>query len=82
MPRKKNPIQKAAIIDVETTGLSAGDEVVELTAILFSFNRDTGEKVEILDEYSGLREPGCAISSDCPKQTRFDVRCFAGTVSR
>lgn len=61
MPRKKNPIQKAAIIDVETTGLSAGDEVVELTAILFSFNRDTGEKVEILDEYSGLREPGCAI---------------------
>ncbi len=50
-------------IDVETTGLSPRyNEVIEFALILFSYHRPTGEIIAVLDEYSGLREPGCAIS--------------------
>ncbi|NLJ34239.1 MAG: DNA polymerase III subunit epsilon [Firmicutes bacterium] len=50
-------------IDVETTGLSPRyNEIIEFALILFSYHRPTGEIIAVLDEYSGLREPGCAIS--------------------
>ncbi|MEN6603913.1 MAG: exonuclease domain-containing protein [Bryobacteraceae bacterium] len=52
----------AAIVDVETTGFSHEyDEVVELAIVLFSFDRATGEFVEIVDQYQGLRDPGRSI---------------------
>lgn len=52
----------AAFVDVETTGLSTrSDEVVELAIALFAFDRDTGEIKGIVDEYSGLRDPGRPI---------------------
>lgn len=52
----------ATIVDVETTGLdNARDEVVELALVLFSFDAATGQVLEILDEYCGLRDPGCPI---------------------
>lgn len=50
-------------IDVETTGLSPhDDEVIELALVLFFYNHKTGEIAEMLDEYTGLREPDCSIS--------------------
>lgn len=50
-------------IDVETTGLSPYvDEVVEFALVLFSCNRKTHEITGVLNEYSGLREPHCAVS--------------------
>ncbi len=53
---------RAAIVDVETTGLNPRtDEVVELAAVLFSFDPHSGEVAEVLEEYSGLRDPGCPI---------------------
>lgn len=52
-------ILRAAVIDVETTGLSPqADEVVELAIVLFSFDPFTGRVVEELEAYSGLRDPG------------------------
>ena len=49
----------AGYLDVETTGLSPYDhEVIELALALFTFNRQTGEIIEVCDEYVGLREPG------------------------
>lgn len=55
-------ILRAAVIDVETTGLSTQtDEVVELAIVLFSFDPFTGRVVEELEAYSGLRDPGRPI---------------------
>lgn len=55
-------ILRAAVIDVETTGLSPRtDEVVEFAIVLFSFDPFTGRVIEELDSYCGLREPGRPI---------------------
>lgn len=56
---------RAALIDVETTGLSkTHDEVVELAIMLFTYDRRTGRICEILDHYTGLRDPGRPIPKD------------------
>lgn len=53
----------ASFVDVETTGLSPyRDEVIELAICRFSFHRESGAIVDIVDEYCGLREPGVPIS--------------------
>lgn len=53
----------AAVVDVETTGLSPWrDEIVELAAILFAFERATGRIRGVVDAYTGLREPSVPIS--------------------
>lgn len=48
---------------METTGLSPyTNEIIELGLVLFAFNRQTGKIIEVLEEYTGLREPVCSIS--------------------
>lgn len=52
----------AGFIDVETTGLDPLEhEVVEFSMAIFRFNRETGEILETIDEYTGQREPGRSI---------------------
>lgn len=50
------------IVDVETTGLSAHDEVIELGMVLFQYDRSTGTVLGVVDEYAGLREPGVPMT--------------------
>jgi DNA polymerase III subunit epsilon len=68
----------AGYLDVETTGLSPHEhEVIELALVLFTYNRNTGEIIEIVDEYVGLREPGRNIpyhSTSIHGLTMEDVR--------
>lgn len=60
---------RAAVIDVETTGLSPQtDEVVEFAIVLFSFDPLTGQVLEELEAYSGLRDPGRPIPRDATAQ--------------
>lgn len=56
------------MVDVETTGLSPRhDEIVELAAILFAFDRETGQIRGVVDEYTGLREPSVPISPEAAR---------------
>lgn len=58
----------AAFIDVETTGLSTrSDEVVELAIALFAFDRTTGDIKGVVEEYSGLRDPGRPIPAEATR---------------
>lgn len=56
--------QNALLVDTETTGLTLEDEMVEIGLLLFQFNRDTGKIIEIMGEYSGLREPKNTVNQD------------------
>ncbi|HYG58483.1 MAG TPA: exonuclease domain-containing protein [Symbiobacteriaceae bacterium] len=50
------------VVDVETTGGSYADEVIELAAVLFAYDRKRGTVLGVVDEYVGLREPGVPIN--------------------
>lgn len=52
-----------AVLDVETTGFSPHcEEIVELAVTVFRYDRAQGQMLEVVSEYSGLREPSCRIS--------------------
>ena len=62
MAKPAPAVGTAAVLDIETTGLSLfHDEVIELAMTLFGYDRVTGHLLEIVKEYSSLREPSCPI---------------------
>jgi DNA polymerase-3 subunit epsilon len=71
-------VGSAAVLDVETTGLSSyREEILELAITLFRYDRVKGEVLEVVSEYPGLREPSCRISRDASEVhgiTRRTVR--------
>ena len=65
------------IVDVETTGLSRRDEVIEFAGILFEYSRYSGRVLATVDRYQGFREPRCEISPGAMRVHRIrssDVR--------
>ncbi|WP_110113090.1 exonuclease domain-containing protein [Bacillus sp. CGMCC 1.16541] len=54
----------AAIVDIETTGLSPYEcEIIELAIVLCSYDSHTGKVLEMVDEYAGFHMPATPIPS-------------------
>ena len=63
MKKLDRSIGLAAAVDLETTGFSPyNEEIVELAITVFRYDRVKGQLLEVVSEYSGLREPSCRIS--------------------
>jgi DNA polymerase-3 subunit epsilon len=64
MASRNNPdFARAAVVDVETSGLHRSDELIECAVALFEYSVETAEIQRVVDVYCGLREPGVPISS-------------------
>jgi len=58
----------AALVDVETTGLSPRiDRIVEFAGVLFAFERTNGRVLGVVYGYSSLNDPGCTIPKGATK---------------
>lgn len=72
------PVKRALLLDVETTGLSyAKDSIIELGLILFSYDANNGQVVQVLAAESWLQDPGRPIPEQVAKLTGInddDVR--------
>lgn len=75
----KNRVSIAGVLDAETTGFSPKtDEIIELGLVVFSFNRSTGQVQQVIEEYSGLREPGVPISKGASRVHGIYKRAISG----
>lgn len=62
MLNNKPSIITAILLDTETTGTSNNDQIIEYAHTLFQVNTESGEIVNILDQYSALQEPTVPIN--------------------
>ena len=62
-------IRRAAIVDVETTGMdNAVDQVIELGLVVFEYAAESGRIGPVVARYEGLEDPGRPIP---PESTRI-----------
>jgi len=66
------------IVDVETTGLSRSDEVIELGAVLFRYSLVSGQVLGELARYEGQRQPGVPMSSAAARVHGISARELRG----
>jgi len=75
----RDEIRVGVALDVETTGLdSNGDDVIEVAARSFQFNRDSGAILRFGKEYSGLQDPGRPLSDDVKQLTGLNDEMLKG----
>lgn len=56
---------KAAILDIETTGLKHGeDKIIELGIVVVEYSPETGQVYKILETYNALEDPGMPIPAE------------------
>ena len=78
-PSLENPA-RALFIDLETTGLdSATDQIIELSAVPFSFGKDAGDVGTLERPYSSFEDPGRAIPETAAKITGITDDMVHGT---
>lgn len=61
-------VLKAAIVDVETTGIShTNDKIIELGIVIVECCPETGQAYRVLETYNELEDPGMPIPEDSTK---------------
>jgi DNA polymerase III subunit epsilon len=77
--RLRNPVVHHGLaIDVETTGLSGRDEIIEFAGVLFAYDANTGTRLDIVDGYTGRREPSVPISPGAWRVHRISLADLTG----
>ena len=62
--------RRAAVLDVETTGLDADtDQVIEIGIRTFAWNGQTGGLLDVGPHYAGLQDPGAPLSDEISRLT-------------
>ena len=70
-------IWRGLVLDVETTGLAADDEIIELAMVPFTYGRD-GTIFNVGEGFERLREPAKAIPPEISQLTGIDASMVAG----
>jgi len=80
------------IIDIETTGLNEGDKIIKFAGVLFDLNKQTGEVIDIIDQYQGIREFKISsslreeekdgLSNETPEYNEFNQDRIEGMINR
>ncbi|TVR94950.1 MAG: 3'-5' exonuclease [Trueperaceae bacterium] len=66
-------------LDLETTGLDhRADRVIELGLVRFAYDLDNGTVLGMLDDYSGLEDPGRPLPPEITRLTGIDDAMLAG----
>lgn len=71
-----NSENKTILLDTETTGLTGRDELIEISLLLVQFDRRG--RLEIVDEYAGLREPEVSINPQAHRVHNIDFEQVKG----
>lgn len=67
-PEKPAGAVRAMILDTETTGTDTKvDKVVELGALVFDFDPETGAMLQLTGAYEGLADPGMPIQAEASR---------------
>ncbi|SHI28700.1 exonuclease domain-containing protein [Pollutimonas bauzanensis] len=74
----KNSIEIGLVLDTETTGLRSSDELIEYAHVMFSYDKASGEVVDILDEYCEFREPSVPIGRTAQKVNGISMDMVRG----
>lgn len=80
------------IIDIETTGLNEGNKIIKFAGVLFALNKQTGEVIDIIDQYQGIRELKISsslrgeekdgLSNERPEYNEFNQDRIGGMINR
>jgi len=61
-PAPAEPLARAVVVDVETTGISVTDDrMIEAALLAFEFAPSSGAIIRVADSYDGLEDPGRPI---------------------
>lgn len=70
-----------SVLDVETTGVNPlTDEIIELCIVHFRYDITEGKIKEILETYTGLREPSCRIHPGASRVNGLTLNDVKGAV--
>ena len=69
-PAARGPVRRVAVLDTETTGLSAAtDVIIELAVVVMDIDTTTGLPVGEVQVFDGFQDPGRAIPKEVQQLT-------------